>query len=66
MNNELGNISNAKARDAILGAKRFVSSPRLQGQHKRLIELARIEAALQRLEAGTYGLCQGCRGEIAL
>jgi RNA polymerase-binding transcription factor len=28
-------------------------------------EARRIEEALQRLEAGTYGVCQGCKAEIS-
>jgi RNA polymerase-binding protein DksA len=28
-------------------------------------QLARIDAALERIEAGTYGLCAGCGGPIA-
>jgi DnaK suppressor protein len=36
---------------------------RLGAQHRRL---ERIEAALQRLERGTYGYCQVCSAKIPI
>ena len=35
-------------------------------QQRRIIQLQRIEAGLQRLEKGTFGLCLRCEEEIAL
>ena len=35
-----------------------------ESQHRRIIQLQRIEASLQRLGNGTFGLCLRCEEEI--
>ena len=37
-----------------------------ESQQRRTIQLQRIEASLQRLEKGTFGICLRCEEEIAL
>ncbi|MCT4655340.1 MAG: TraR/DksA family transcriptional regulator [Cohaesibacter sp.] len=38
----------------------------LAAQHRRSLELDRIEKAFKRLESGDFGYCIQCDGEIAL
>ena len=35
-------------------------------RERETVKLAQIQAALRRLEAGTYGVCTACGGDVAL
>jgi len=64
MDNELSDISDAKASKTLRGDNQIIAISTMQANYKRLIALARVDAALERLEAGTFGLCTECGGEI--
>ena len=50
---------------ATLGSQEQIILPNKVGkQHQRLIDLARVDAALERLENGTFGICTGCGIEM--
>ncbi len=59
-------ISNAAVRAQLLDRKFRVSSAIAEAhEHARLADLLKeIDAALERLDAGTYGICEICKGEI--
>ncbi len=42
-----------------------VQAMAVEAERRRAVELRRIEAALRRIEAGEYGACVNCGGEIA-
>ena len=52
---------------ATLGSQEQIILPNKVGkQYQRLIDLARVDAALERLENGTFGICIGCGIEMDL
>jgi len=55
--------SREAAEDAAVGTVGDLLA-RLQGQER--LELEEIEAAQERLEAGEYGVCEGCQKPISL
>ncbi len=74
MKTQLAPVSSELA--AVLGAEgrqiRYISVPATARRGRVVVApdatsaLAKIEAALDRLEQGTFGLCIGCGGEICL
>lgn len=52
--------------DCIPAGKNAIRTKTGRADHDRSLMLARVDAALERLEAGTFGLCLGCNGQIAI
>ena len=52
--------------DRIPAGKNVIRNKTVRIDHDRLLTLARVDAALERLEAGTFGVCLGCESHIEM
>jgi len=52
--------------DRIPAGKNAIRTKTVRVDHDRLLMLARVDAALERLEAGTFGICLGCDSQIEM
>jgi len=50
----------------VTAGKNAIRTKTGRDNHDRLLELAKVDAALERLEAGTFGICLGCKGHIEM
>lgn len=67
MDDELAKISNKKVSDMLSEAGGIKGGEcMLEPRHDRSVELARVDAALERLEDGSFGICKGCTGPIEI
>lgn len=66
MDKEIGNTSGGKARNIGAGELKLNVQEIIEKTQGKLRELARVDAALDRLENGTFGLCLSCSLEIDL
>lgn len=64
MDDELGDIHNQFTRALLQGEDQIISANGISDQHKRLIDLARVDAALDRMADGNFGICTGCGDEL--
>jgi len=62
MNTQSGNIPDPNDRASVESDRSF--ELRLRGRERKLME--KIEEALSRIEAGTYGICDECGEDIAV
>ncbi|MGE4559881.1 MAG: RNA polymerase-binding protein DksA [Desulfobulbus sp.] len=62
MTSQTGNIPDPNDRATIESDRSF--ELRIRGRERKLIE--KIDAALNRIEEGTYGICAGCGEDIAV
>jgi len=52
--------------DRIPAGKNAIRTKTVRIDHDRLLTLARVDAALERLKAGTFGICLGCDSQIEM
>jgi DnaK suppressor protein len=65
--NDMQNLARDSAGDdqADTGTKTFEREQELSIAHNRLDLMTQVERAIERINAGTYGICEGCGKPIA-
>jgi RNA polymerase-binding transcription factor len=65
--NDMQNLARDSAGDdqADTGTKTFEREQELSIAHNRLDLMTQVERAIERINAGTYGICEGCGKSIA-
>jgi len=65
--NDVQNLARDSAGDdqADTGTKTFEREQELSIAHNRLDLMTQVERAIERINAGTYGICEGCGKPIA-
>jgi RNA polymerase-binding transcription factor DksA len=61
---DLGEISSLPQHLADLGTETFEQDRDLELAERASAEITEIDLALERLKAGTYGICESCEGPI--